>query len=105
MIKKFSQINESNNFDYNKTFISFSGEDWTGIYKDGILYQEGHSIYWRNLIKNLISDKVDLSEYKLLSINDIYDDEFWNKSGYSCPKTIDELINICKELNIKIEIK
>jgi len=39
------------------------------------------------------------------SINDIYDEEFWNKSGYNCPNTINELVNICKELNIKIEIK
>jgi len=105
MIKKFSQMNESISMNYTNTLISFSGDDWVGIYKDGILYQQGHSIYWKNLLKDLINDKVDLSQYKLLSINDIYDEEFWNKSGYNCPNTINELVNICKELNIKIEIK
>jgi len=64
-MKYLNKINETIE---NKKLVIISGDDWEGIYIDGKLIDEGHSIDWRFVLKVLGYN---------ISGTYIEDEEFW----------------------------
>lgn len=87
--------------DFKNTIISISSEDWTGIYINGELIEEGHSINLYSFLKTVISKNICFGEMKLLNMNDRYEEDFWNMLGYHLPENIQEVIDACDKLNLE----
>lgn len=79
-----------------------STDDWEGVYINGELIEEGHSIHFGNFIDKLIKDNVDFG--KIPGKVNIYIDEdyFWDATDYHCPQTLKELQEISKKEGINI---
>lgn len=74
------------------THVSVESGDWEGIYINGKLEVEGHSI--------AVSDFLSIiSEYKSFGFVTSIEvsDENMEKLGYILPSTIDELSKVCKK--------
>lgn len=99
-------------YNFNHTILGLSaiGDDWEGLYVNGQLIDEGHSLYWSHVIKKLIQKGLDLSQYKLIGLElysketgdyeDIAHEDADNNKDllfYSCPKKISEFLDKVKE--------
>ena len=59
------------------------GDDWIGLYLDGLLRYEGHSIDYDQLMDFLKIPFEQRFEWD--------NDGFWERSGYRCPDTWDDV--------------
>jgi len=96
-IKKFNESVQDVSFE--GTMVSARFDDWEGLYIDGELFEEGHSIHWSRLLQKLIEKGVDLSKYKLTSFPRYLTEEDGDELGGSLPK---KLIDLYKTLNIEL---
>ena len=87
---------QDNPFKYNMTKATF--DDWVGLYVDGILIEQGHSIYWYRILEILINMKIDLGKYEIKSFPKELTEEDGDILGYHLPNTLQELY---EKLNIK----
>jgi len=102
-MKKFSKVVESITLNsFSNTIITLSSEDWIGVYINGLLADQGHSVNFRNVIDYCILNEICFGEMKWVSINDRYEEEFWNKLGYNCPDNFSEIVKTCEELGLDI---
>ena len=78
-MKYLKKINESSN---NKEITFVRGDDWEGIYLDGELLNEGHSVNVVSLLMKLgytIKPGIYLKEYE------------WEAIGNSCPEKLEDI--------------
>lgn len=76
---KYLKTYENNND--NITFIE--GDDWVGVYLNGKLITQGHSINERELLESL--------GYKNIDAKYIEEEEIWEEMGYSCPENLSDV--------------
>lgn len=74
----------------NKNITILSTDDWSGLYYNGELIDEGHSINLYSVLKKLGYD------IKSIHVDDV--EEFENYFGSSCPDTLEEV-------RMKLDIK
>jgi hypothetical protein len=77
-MKHLKELNES----IKEKLVIVTGDDWQGIYIDGKLYNQGHSINYENVIENL--------GYTIRHIY-IENDETWEKLDYNCPEELEKV--------------
>lgn len=112
-MKKFTQnVTESLQPNYDKTIIEITiADDWEGIYLNGKLINDDHSIRYDQVLKTLIEKKIDLDSYQYMSlhhykngqISDWTEEEETNLSG--CTETIEEYLKIIADAGYTYEIK
>lgn len=108
-MKYLKSINENNKlprkFDpsgrFRKTLITVGlADDWEGIYHNGILIEEGHSINWSNVIVELIEKGINLSGYTMYHFVHYKDGEYEDFpfiEEWNLPKNIEDYIDKIKE--------
>lgn len=111
-MKYLKKLNENTNFDnenglFEKTLINVQlADDWEGIYHNGKLLNEGHSVRWDMVIDTLIKEGVDLSGYKYSRLNHYKDGQYedWTSIGkwgepvmHNLPGNITEYISEIKK--------
>ena len=79
-MKHLKSINEEIE---NKEFVLIDTDDWSGLYYNGKLVDEGHSIDWKYVIKKIFNCSID-SNY-------IDQEDFEEYFGSHCPETLDEV--------------
>lgn len=60
------------------------GHDWEGLYIDGVLKLEGHSLDIQEVLRLVTGERVDETW--------VDDEEDWDKWNYRCPKTFPSYI-------------
>ncbi len=73
-------------------------EDWEGVYVDGKLFAEGHSISkwdYHELIRHVAEAAPESLEF--LSGHDIYDEEFIKEHGWRCPDDYSDVLAYIEE--------
>ncbi len=83
---------------FKNTMVSASYDDWVGLYVDGKLIEQGHSINWYRLLEILINMGINLSNYKIKRFPKDLSEEDGDILGYSLPGTLKELY---EKLNIE----
>ena len=69
----------------NKKLILMRGDDWEGIYYEGKLLYQGHSINWYDVLKKLgYATKLKYIE----------SEEDWKELGWSLPENIEDVQKI-----------
>jgi hypothetical protein len=96
-IKKFNESVQDVNFE--GTMVHAHFDDWEGLYIDGELFEEGHSLYWVRLLEKLIEKGVDLNKYKIKSFPRYLTEEDGDELGGNLPKNS---IDLYKRLNIEL---
>lgn len=79
-MKYLKNINEEIN---NKEITILSTDDWEGLYHNGELLDEGHSINFYSILRKLGY------HIEYISVDD--PEEFENYFGTNCPDTLDEV--------------
>lgn len=68
------------------TFVSHAGGDWEGLYVDGQLVAEGHTLKWWDVLRALSID-----------YNTINADEEWMYDVGRLPEKLDEVVREVEE--------
>lgn len=110
---KIKKLNELARFESSKLILSVSiGDDWSGLYCDGQLVTDGHSIRYDESIIGLIQMGINLKDYKIGDLEFQKDGKYYelresdnDELGlYNCPKTLDELIEMVSSIGINVKI-
>ena len=70
-------------------FVFVYGDDWEGLYANGRLVLEGHSIYFADVISYLLDDKV--GPYQIRSYDSRPADWEWLEERGSLPKLLSKV--------------
>jgi len=79
---KIKKFNESIESQYDKEIFLVVGDDWKGIYHNGKLISEGHSLDLYYVLEKL--------GYSIGAVF-IDDEETWDSFGNSCPEDLEEV--------------
>lgn len=66
--------------------FEFTVDDWSGIYLDGSLVEEGHSARWDQVIPQLVGHTIESYERSAYEHDEAFEEHFGR-----CPQTLDEL--------------
>jgi len=99
LIKNKPILESVENNIFEGTMVRVHFDDWEGLYIDGEIFEEGHSLYWVNLLEKLIKKGIDLNQYKFKSFPRYLTEEDGDELGGSLPKN---LIDLYKTLNIEL---
>jgi len=111
-IKKLNEMNQTRFSASNMILTVNISDDWSGIYIDGKLLTDGHSIRYDEVIIGLIKRGVNMSDYKLSSIIFEKDGKYYELREedtdelnlYNCPENLDELIDKVGSLDLTIKL-
>lgn len=67
----------------------FEGYDWEGVYLDGILVEEGHSVKWQSIIEALMRKGKPITEF-----DNVVEKGNWLIYEGNLPETLDSLLTI-----------
>lgn len=86
---KYLKIYENN---IDKKLIIMRGDDWEGVYYNGKLLYQGHSIRWDDVLKQLGYN----------TVSNYIEEEHWEQLGWAFPENIEDVQKIIeiKKYNI-----
>lgn len=64
-----------------KLLVVIEGDDWVGLYVNGLLQSEGHSLHWPTILRRL---GMDVQTYE------VHDEWLLEQSG-SLPRTLEDV--------------
>lgn len=106
---KIYKVNEMMDikFDFKKTIFFINWDDWSGLYINGELINQGHSINIYSTFKEICKLKINFSNYNIYYLEtdrDLTEDDF-EYFSWNLPKTMKEYCDLLINLGIKIDFK
>lgn len=106
---KIYKVNEMMDikFDFKKTIFFINWDDWSGLYINGDLINQGHSINIYSVFKEICKLKINFSNYKICNIEidrNLNEDDF-EYFNYNLPKTMKEYCDGLTNLGVSLTIK
>lgn len=105
---KIQRVNEmiESKIDFKKTIFFIYWDDWSGLYIDGNLINQGHSLNIYSIFKEICKLKINFSNYKIcnLQIDRELNENDFEYFNYNLPTTMKEYYDELTNLGINIKI-